>query len=270
MFLGGNMLSSVRAASRSAQVFVQALSFGLILIVAASLSLLTLGACLGLLPWLTFAVQIGDRIHENAGQVAQIGGTILSVMLAGFLPSQARIMALETSHRHFSMGMQDVTEAYLLAHAADRAGIFRLSSEFDSMRERLAYMRRHPELADLEPELLELAAQMSHLSRALAETYSDANVGRARTFLRQRQQEIAKFKGRLTQARTVTKELRHWLQQVEAEEATAAAQLARLRAELAELMPEALGIESRAPARRRAAERPAAAALHPGLTRAAE
>lgn len=225
---------------------------------------------MGLVPWLGFAVQIGDRIHENAGQIVQIAGTVFCVMLAGFLPTHARIMALETSHRHFSLGMQDVTQAYLHAHAADRAGIFQLSSEFDSMRERLAYMRRHPDLADLEPDLLELAAQMSHVSRALADTYSDANVGRAKTFLRQRQQEIARFKGRLVKAKAITKELRHWMQQIEQEEAGAAAQLSRLRSELADLMPEALGLENRAQMRRRQAQRPVTEGAPANLASAAE
>lgn len=264
------MLSSVRSVTRSAQVILQTMSFGLVLISAIGLCILTLGAAVGILPWLGFAVQIGDRIHENAGQIVQIAGTVFCVMLAGFLPTHARIMALETSHRHFSLGMQDVTQAYLHAHAADRAGIFQLSSEFDSMRERLAYMRRHPDLADLEPDLLELAAQMSHVSRALADTYSDANVGRAKTFLRQRQQEIARFKGRLVKAKAITKELRHWMQQIEQEEAGAAAQLSRLRSELADLMPEALGLENRAQMRRRQAQRPVTEGAPANLASAAE
>lgn len=264
------MLSSVRSVTRSAQVILQTLSFGLVLISALGLCILTLGAAAGIVPWLGFSVQIGDRIYENAGQIAQIAGTVFCVMLAGFLPMHARIMALETSHRHFTLGMQDVTQAYLQAHAADRAGIFQLSSEFDSIRERLAYMRRHPELADLEPDILELAAQMSHISRALADTYSDANVGRAKMFLRQRQQEIARFKGRLVKAKAITRDLRHWMQQIEQEEAGAAAQLSRLRAELADLMPEALGLENRAEMRRRQAQRPATDKSPANLANAAE
>lgn len=264
------MLSSVRSVTRSAQVILHTLSFGFVLIAAIGLCILTLGAAVGLLPWLGFSVQIGERLHENAGQIAQIAGTVFLVMLAGFLPVHARIMALEASHRNFTLGMQDVTQAYVLAHAADRAGIFQLSSEFDSMRERLAYMRRHPDLADLEPDILELAAQMSHVSRALAETYSDANVGRAKTFLRQRQQEVARFKGRLVKAKAITKELRQWMQQIEQEEAGAAAQLSRLRAELTDLMPEALGLENRAQMRRRQAQRPATEEPPANLASAAE
>lgn len=270
MFLGGNMVSSVWSLTRPAQVMLQSLSFGLILICAIGLVLMTLGAAFGLLPWLTFTVHLGDQVFDQAGHATQIAATLFCVMLAGFLPTHARIMALETSHRQFSLGMQDVAHAYHMAHVADRAGIFRLSSEFDSVRERLAYMRRHPELASLEPEILEIAAQMSHLSRALAETYSDANVGRAKMFLRQRQQEVASFKERLTKAQAISKELSHWMQQVEEEEAAAKLQLAQLRTELASILPEALGIESRAAVRRRPAEAQLPSELQAALTRAAE
>lgn len=264
------MLSSVWSVTRPAQVILQNLSFGLILICAVGLVLLTLGAAFGLLPWLNFAVHMGDQVFENAGHITQIAATLFCVMLAGFLPTHARVMALETSHRQFSLGMQDVAHAYYMAHAADRAGIFRLNSEFDSVRERLTYMRRHPELANLEPEILEIAAQMSHLSRALAETYSDANVGRAKMFLRQRQQEVSTFKERLTKAQAISKELSHWLQQVEQEEAEATAQLTQLRAELAGIMPEALGIESRTSSRRRSSQAQLPPELQAALTRAAE
>ena len=262
------MLSSVRSAARSAQVVLQGICFGLVLISSVILSVLSLGAALGWLPWLEFSVQIGAGVFADAGQWTQIGATMLCVMLAGFLPTHARIMALEHSHRNFAMGMQDVAHAYHMAHAADRAGIFKLGSEFDSVRERLAYMRRHPDLANLEPEILEVAAQMSHLSRALAETYSDANVGRARMFLRQRQQEVAQFKERLAKAQVISKELDQWLKQVEAEEAAAAAELSRLRADLARMMPEVMGIETRAPARDRSAQ--LGKDMRPGLARAAE
>ena len=42
--------------------------------------------------------------------------------------------------------MEDIARAYHLCHTADRAGVFTLSSEFDSVRERLAYQRDHPDL----------------------------------------------------------------------------------------------------------------------------
>ena len=122
------MLSSVRSVTRSAQVILQTLSFGLVLVSALGLSILTLGAAAGLWPWLGFSVQLGAQVYENAGLIGQIAGTLFCIMLAGFLPMNAGIMALEASHRHFTLGMQDVTQAFIQAHAADRAGIFQLSS----------------------------------------------------------------------------------------------------------------------------------------------
>merc|ERR1712173_435973 len=104
---------------------------------------------------------------ENAGMYAQLALTVLAVGLCFFLPTNRRVMQLETSHRQFNVGMQDVARAYAAVHAADRAETFQMSSEFDSVRERLAYLRDHPDLATLEPAVLEMAAQMSHVARDL-------------------------------------------------------------------------------------------------------
>lgn len=174
---------------------------------------------------------------------AQITLTVLAVGLCFFLPSNRRIMQLENSHRSFSIGMQDVAQAYAAVHAADRAATFKLSSEFDAVRERLAYLRDHPDLSTLEPALLEVAAQMSHISAELATVYADDKIARARSFLHQRQQEVEVFNTRLDQAKGISTELKHWMHEVELEESVAVAQLERLRAEMQEIMPE-LGIES--------------------------
>ena len=152
-------------------------------------------------------------------------------------------MQLENSHRRFSIGMNDVAQAYAAVHAADRAATFQLSSEFDAVRERLAYLRDHPDLSTLEPTLLEVAAQMSHISRELATVYSDDKIKRARDFLQQRQEEVELFNARLDQAKGISTDLKHWLHEVELEESVAAAQLDRLRAEMREILPE-LGMES--------------------------
>ena len=105
----------------------------------------------------------------NAGMYLQIGLTVLAVDLCFFLPSNRRIIQLENSHREYSIGMDDVSRAYGAVHAADRGDTFRISSEFDSVRERLAYLRDHPDLSSLEPAILEVAAQISHISKELAE-----------------------------------------------------------------------------------------------------
>jgi len=54
------------------------------------------------------------------------------------------------------------------------------------VKERTAFLRSHLELNHLEPEDLELAAQMSRVSHDLAETYSDDRGDRAQAFLAQR------------------------------------------------------------------------------------
>ncbi|WP_422824728.1 DNA repair protein [Thalassococcus sp. BH17M4-6] len=209
-------------------------------IVALSLSLLAYaGACaLGYAPWLTMDLRFGDYVVPEAGMIVQLSLTGLAVTLCFFLPTNARVMALETSHRRFHIGMQDVARAYAVAHAADRTGVFTLSSEFDSIRERIAFLRDHPDLGELESSVLEVAAQMSHLSRELGQVYSDRNVARARDFLIQRQQEIEDFNTRLDHAKAVAAEMRGWLDRVEMDEAVAEAQLARLCDELADILPE--------------------------------
>jgi len=212
----------------------------LIAIALSALALIsvTLLAALGHLPWLDFSVNIGATPYDNAGRVTQIAGTVLAVMLCFFLPANRRIMRLETSHRDFHIGMNDVAHAYAAAHAADREGLFQLSSEFDSVRERLSYLRGHPDLGSLEPEILELAAQMSHISRELADFYGDEKVARARAFLTQRQQEVEAFNARLDQAKHTCRELRQWAHMVDLEESVAISQLNRLRDDMRDLLPE--------------------------------
>lgn len=236
------MTATLKSAALLTQSILQRSAFIVFLVSALSLSAATIAAALGRMPWLEFSVAYGGILYGNAGQIAQIGLTVLAVLLCVFLPANARIMALETSHRPFNIGMQDVARAYHAAHAADRAGLFRLSSEFDAVRERLAYLSDNPDLGSLEPDLLEVAAQMSHISRELAEVYSDDRIARARSFLTQRQQEVEAFNARIDQAKQITRELKHWSHEVELEESVAASQLQRLRDDLREVLPE-LGLE---------------------------
>ncbi len=216
---------------------LQRLALAALVLTALGLAAATALAALGHWPWLELQAGYGGRTIE-AGWIVQTGVTGFAALLCVYLPANWRIMQLETSHRRFTIGMQDVARAYALAHAGDRAGLFQLSSEFDSVRERLAFLRAHPDLEGLEPDLLEVAAQMSHISRELAETYSDEKVARARAFLTERQQEVDTFNARLEQAKRISRELKHWTQQVELEEAVAASQLQRLSEELHEVLPE--------------------------------
>jgi hypothetical protein len=201
------------------------------------------GACLlGFANWFTWSAQFGDTAYDWAGTAVQCALTALVIGLCFFLPGHTRITALETSHRLFQIGMEDVARAYAVAHAADRSGAFKLSSEFDAVRERLGFLRQHPDLTQLEPEILEAAAQMSHISAELARSYSDDKVKRARQNLHERQHEIAQFNERLEQAKLISTELGAWVQQVQMDERVARAQLDRLVDDLAEVMP-ALGLE---------------------------
>jgi hypothetical protein len=237
------MSANLHAAAVLLLGLLQRFSFGLIIAAAVFAVLSVALAATGVWPWLHLQLAWGDMPLPQAGMWLQCGLAGLAVMLAAYLPANARIMALETSHRRFQIGMEDVARAYHMAHAADREGVFRLSSEFDAVRERLAHLRDHPDLETLEPDLLEIAAQMSHISRELSEVYSEDRVARARGFLTQRQQEIERFNARLDEAKQISTELRHWLHQVELEESVAASQLERLRAELQEVLPD-LGLET--------------------------
>lgn len=209
----------------------------LVIGVATVALLLTLLAATGLLPWPMISAAYGPAAWPDAGMWMQIGVTALLLLLCVFLPANARMVRLESSHRDFTITMDDVARAYAIAHAADRKGTYALSSEFDAVRERIRFMRKHPDLAALEPAVLEVAAQMSKESRALAEVYSDDKVARARAFLTQRQEEVQAMKDRIAVARLTCDELRRWRDDVVAEERVAETQIQRLEADLREVLP---------------------------------
>lgn len=236
-------MQTFRSLAYLIQFLMQRLALTLFVLAACVLLVATVMAALGQWGWLSLSVQYQGANVEHAGMYAQIAFTALAIGLCFFLPSNRRIMQLETSHRSFSIGMRDVAQAYAAVHAADRQHNFQLSSEFDAVRERLAYLRDHPDLSTLEPALLEVAAQMSHVSTELAQVYSDDKISRARSFLQQRQEEIASFNGRIDQAKAISTEIKQWLHEVELEESVCAAQLERLREEMREILPE-LGYET--------------------------
>lgn len=201
----------------------------------------TIASALGYLPWLDviFATASGPI---QAGPAMQLALAALGVALLFFLPSASRLMSLEEAHREFHMTMEDVADAYAASHEADRVGIFNLSSEFDSVRERITYMREHPDLAKLEPQILEVAAQMSHTSRDLARVYNHESVDRAKAVLRQRQVEMEEFTDQLQMAKRHTDELKRWSTQLEVEGSVATTQLDQLKKGLGEILP-ALGLK---------------------------
>ncbi|QPM89313.1 DNA repair protein [Pseudooceanicola algae] len=220
-----------------AQRLTQVISFALILGLALALLTASLLAAFGILPWPDLMLQYGETSYQ-VGPALQIGLTVLALGFCAYLPANARIMALETSHRRFRISMQDVIRAYHAAHAADRSGAFTMSEQYDAVRERILYMRDHPDLAQLETDILETAAQMSTASHELAEIYSDDNMARARGFLEQRQTECDALEARIAEANRKSIELRQWVSAVEMDESIAQAQLNRLRDELSDLLPE--------------------------------
>ena len=226
--------NSLQRALRSAQ----SLAHGLLVLLALTAVAFCLLAATGHLPWLHLPLRFGTTEIAQSGIWAQIALTALLCLMCLFLPANARMARLERSHRSFAMGLEDVAHAYRLAHAADRAGVFALSGEFESMRARLAHLRNHPDLGQLEPELLQLAAQMSFQTRDLARTYSDDRVARARLFLQQRQEEVTALTDRITLARQTVDELRRWLTDIEAEERQAELHIKRLEADLREILPQ--------------------------------
>lgn len=222
----------------AANMVLQRLAVILVLTLGLALTFYSVSCAFGLAPWLTLELQFGDVIIPDAGMYVQVFLAALSLSLCAFLPSSARVMTLENSHRNFNIQMQDVARAYYASHSADREGVYKLRHEFDSIRERIAHLREHPDLSDLEPSVIEVAAQMSHLSRDLAQTYSDRQVARARDFLIQRQQEIEDFNQRIENAKAITNDMRIWLDKIDMDEAVARSQLDRLTIELADLLPE--------------------------------
>ncbi|MEL7091647.1 MAG: DNA repair protein [Pseudomonadota bacterium] len=225
---------------------MQGLSLLLFAGLAIALVIASLLATFGTIPWVDLTVTRAGTPVPHAGMYAQLGLTIFAVTLCFFLPSNARILHLESSHRQFSAGVDDITRAYHAAHHADREGLFNLGDAFESTRDRLAYLRDHPDLGMLEPEILELAAKMSFISRDLAEAYSDEKVARARSFLQERQHEIERFNDRLDQARAIHGEFTTWINRLELEENVARAHLERLLDEMERILPE---INDPAPAR---------------------
>lgn len=213
----------------AAQVVIMALALGLMAV--------SIAAGFGLLPWPQVALFFGGVALPQAGMWLQIGLTLLLITMTFYLPANARMARLERSHRSFAIGMDDVAQAYRQVHTADRAGVFALSGEFENMRARMELLRKHPDFQHLEPEILQLAAQMSHESRDLARTYSDEKVNRAKDFLRQRQHEIDELNQKLAMARSTCDELRRWSNDITAEEVKAQAQIKRLEADLKEILP---------------------------------
>lgn len=229
-------------AGRNLRNIVQLATQSLLIALTMAAVIATALSVLEVIPWLSLNLISASGASLHVGVWVQSLGTAFLVGLCAFLPGVHHMQRLERSHRDFKLSMDDVAKAYQISHAADRTGTFALSSEFEDMRDRLDRMRRHPDLGHLEPEILELAAQMSHMTRDLALVYSETKVSRAKEFLRHRQEELDIFNETLGLALTVTQELQRWQSDVEASELEANRQMDRLEKDLKEILPQ-LGYE---------------------------
>jgi len=194
-------------------------------------------AALDVLPWPDLFVLTAGGEPVAVGKWVLLGASVLLLLLTTLLPGSFRVLHLERSHRDFTIAMDDVARAYWMAHAADRAGTFGLSREFDAVRERFRFLREHPDLEDIQPELLELAAQMGAESRELARQFSDTKVTQAREMLEARRCDAAEMQERIAKAVAVTGQMKRMLAEVEMDEAMSRSALVRLREELDELLP---------------------------------
>lgn len=224
------------------QSAVQALSILTIALLATAATVATVLAIAGVIPWLNMPVTIGETTYAFGGIVIQSVLTLILLSLCFFIPSSLRVLRLERSHRDFSISMSDVAEAYAVCHRADREGVFQMSAEFDSVKERIKFLANHPELPELEHSVIEAAAEMSHTSRDLAEVYSDEKVARARNFLTQRQEEVERTQKQIAEAHSTAAELKRWYDSVDLDEATVRSQIQQLEERLSEILPD-LGIE---------------------------
>ena len=219
----------------------------LLLVALAFCSLLwTAAAMAGFLPWLSILAAGADQTIYDIGAGVQIAFTLVLTSFWFFLPSHDRVLKLEASHRKFQLNMDDVARAYEAVLAKDKEGAFRLSGEFDAVRERLQYLHSRFDLAQFEPELLELAAQMSYHSRDLAQVYSDEAVSRAQSFLAARQADAERLQSDIAAARNTALALRHASDLVEIAEGSNKEEIETLREELHRLLP-VLGFDVSSP-----------------------
>jgi hypothetical protein len=213
-----------------------------ILLIALCLTCATLGGWVlaslaGLAPWISLHAGLAGQEQIDAGPIVQISLFLMSLAMIGFLPATWRVLRLENSHRNFNIKMEDVARAYGAVHAADRTGVFTLAGEFDSVRERIIYLREHPDLQHLEPEILTLAAKMSFESRDLALTYSDEKVRRAKAFLQQRQEEMDGLENLVSAARQQVDTLKNWSRNLDEAGNRTDKSITRILDDLDEILP---------------------------------
>jgi len=127
--------------------------------------------------------------------------------------------------RSFCISMDHVTRAYTISHQEDRTGRFTLSSQFDAMRERMGVLLQHPDLEALTPDLRVVAAQMSVVSRDLAQRYSDQTVKDAYALIDQCERDCERLEKLITVGLKAEVGIREQARRVDIRLATANSQL---------------------------------------------
>lgn len=189
----------------------------------------------GILPWPEISVVYGGETVAWAGMALQVGVTALLLLITVFLPSARKVRKLEFSHRRFEINMDDVTRAYRAAHMADRAEMFGVVREFDAVRERYQFLKSHPDLPEMDSELLTIAAQMSEQTHEMAQVYSDAKVARAKESLKQRLIDAEALQEKIQQAHSEVRDIKRKLEDVDMEESSVASQMQQLREAVSEI-----------------------------------
>ena len=174
-------------------------------------------AALGMLEWVKIPIIYGGTEYDIGAHVS-IALALVFIALCAIVPSSARVLKLEVSHRDFRITMDDVKESFKQVFEEDRRGIFTLPGEFDGVRERMDTLLADPTLGDHDRNILVLAAQMGQASKELAEAFSEENVQRARESLEHRLQDIKQAEELIEKADTVSQELQGKLQSIQMQE----------------------------------------------------
>jgi len=197
--------------------------------------------------WIISSALSADSPHILFGQLDLLTympylalGLILSIL--GLLFTAGNPLKQHTLRWNFEVNMLDVARAYAAVHAADRQGVFKLHEQFDAVRERMKWLKSHPELAGLETDVLLLAAQLSEVTSSLALRYNDDDVDRAMVFLAQRNQECERLEALVAKALEVRTTIQLIAQDVQLRTEMASSQLNGIHEELQGYL-EPLGFE---------------------------
>jgi len=191
----------------------------------------TLIAIAGLAWWWLALIKLGHTIApeviitgiDRGETVVLLLAIMCSCFPAAMWAGGQPLKRAELEHA-FRVKMDDVVRAYYAAHAADRSGVFKLTGEFDAMRERMEWLSDHPELQALTPDLRLLGAQMSIVTRDLARRYSDEVVQEVDDLLTHSERDCDQFEEQVNRSLEAQAAIRTRVQKLDLRYATAYSQ----------------------------------------------